>query len=228
MATARKTTARKPAAKANSAAASRFTKKPAAANSTASSTSSASNPFAGISSPFTSLGGAGQQDWLKNSSEFMQKFFDQGKQGFGTANFGDWQKQMPNFGAPQSSNFGKNMDSASRSISEAMSMSTESMQMLAESSTSFAEMARKISEELTQLANDTFTGQVELSKEMLQCRNVNDLIELQSKAAQQTMEKLYEESVRLSDMVFKTASEISEPIQQRATKAAERLTKSFK
>ena len=175
-------------------------------------------------------------DWMTKGTEAMQNMFSQAMQGMPSMPNMPSMPSMPSMGAGAAafnpSQFGMDgaqlnraADVANKSVSEIMSLSTENLQAMNETGTAVANMAKDMSQEVVQAANTLFTDHVELSKALLSCRNVDDMMELQSKASQAALENFFQESVRISELAFKYASELAEPIQQRMTHAGERLSK---
>ena len=168
-------------------------------------------------------------EWLRNSSEQAQQIFAQAFQ------------NVPGFGGSAPSaftpaaftgaqgfdkkTFTNAADTANRSVTEIMSLGSEQLQNISETNSAIANMAKDLSQEVVQSATAIFNDQVELSKAMLACRNVDDVLELQGKASQAALDNFFQESLRLSELAFKYAAEIAEPIQQRFTHVGERLSK---
>lgn len=169
-------------------------------------------------------------EWLRNSSEQAQQLFAQAFSnvpGFTGATPAAAFSPATFAGAQgfDTKSFSNAADNANRSVSEIMSISTEQLQSISETNSAIANMAKDLSQEVVQSANSIFADHVELSKAMLACRNVDDVLELQGKASQAALDNFFQETLRLSQLTFKYASEIAEPIQQRFTHAGTRLSK---
>lgn len=211
MATARKTK-RSTTAKKRSSTATKKTsaaKKPAAKKASFRKANTASKPSAqSAAAPqsFAECFTAGQ-DWMKQSTEAFQQFFPQ-----------DFAQAMP---SP--------FDSAGKPIplTESLAAGSETFQMAAESGNQAVQLAQKISEEFSDMANQAVADQVELSKALLACRNVNDVMEIQTQSVSRCMEQFFSDSLRLSNLLFQTGTEIAEPLQQRANEAAQQWQKTF-
>ncbi len=180
-------------------------------------------------------------DWMRGQTESFQNIWQQALQGMpamasmGASAFGKqdgarngaaaaFGKANPMF-AMDASKFAQAGDKASRSVQEIMSLGSEHMQTISECATATAGVAKDMSQEILQTANSLFSDHVELTKAALACRNMDDMMELQGKASRLAVETVFNESLRLSELAFKYAVDVAEPLQQRFAQMGERLTK---
>lgn len=176
-------------------------------------------------------------DWMRGQGESFKNIWQQALQGMpamGAMNaFGKQNGSATKFGATNpmfgmgmdSSRFTRAGDNASRSMQEIAALGSEHMQTMSECATATAGVAKDLSQEILQTANSLFADQMELGKAALACRNVDDMMELQGKASRLALETMFNESLRLSELAFKYAVDIAEPVQQSLAQAGERLTK---
>ncbi len=179
-------------------------------------------------------------DWMRNQGSSFQNIWQQALQSvpamasMGTAAFGKQDGARSNAAAQfgtnpmfgmDSSQFGRVGDNASRSMKELAALGSEHMQTMSECASTTAGVAKDMSQELLQAANNLFTDHMELTKAALSCRNMDDMMELQGKASRLAMETMFNESLRLSELAFKYAVDIAEPVQQSLASAGERMTK---
>lgn len=171
-------------------------------------------------------------DWMRGQSESFKNIWQQALQGMPAMNaFGKQSGTTPKFGTASAmfgmdaSRFTKMGDTTSRSMREMAALGTEHMQTMSECATATAGVAKGLSQEILQTANSLFADQMELGKAALACRNVDDMMELQGKASRLALETVFNESLRLSELAFKYAVDIAEPVQQSLAQAGERLTK---
>ncbi|MBN67492.1 MAG: hypothetical protein CMM94_08020, partial [Rickettsiales bacterium] len=72
-----------------------------------------------------------------------------------------------------------------------------------------------------------FAENVELSKDMFNCRTLNDVFEMQNRVMKTNLDNFFSESLKMSQLMFQCASEVAEPINQRISETTERLTKNM-
>lgn len=137
------------------------------------------------------------------------------------------QEKVLAYGREHSRNLAKSTDSAARNFADAVEISREHAEALVESSNVAAEYARKIAEQVYAYANTSFASGVEHSKNLFSCRTMNDVVELNNRAFMSNVDALFNESVKLSELVFKLATEVVEPVQARASQTSERITRAM-
>jgi hypothetical protein len=158
-------------------------------------------------------------EWMRSSNEAAQNLFSQAFQGIPGLN-----GSAANYGVDHQS-FSRAAETANRSVNELLTMGNEQLQTISETNSAIANAAKELSQEVVQSANTMFNDQIELSKAIFQCRNVDDVLHLQSKASQAALDNFFAESQRFSELTFKYAAEIAEPIQQSFAQAGSRLSK---
>lgn len=119
-------------------------------------------------------------------------------------------------------------DKASRSFGEVFSLSKDQLDAVLESSRIATELTKELQEQITTDANELFNENVELSKELLACRNLNELLEVQNRALQSSVTSFFTNSARLTDAWFRLATEVSEPLNAQGNQVVARLNKAFK
>ena len=121
----------------------------------------------------------------------------------------------------------RSADAASRAMSEAVSVTQDNIEACIESGNITANMSREISEELFNFANEVMSNNIDISKDVFSCRTINDVFELQSKMFRNNVDRLFNQSARISEMVFETMTKASEPLSERMVEASDKLSKSF-
>lgn len=131
-------------------------------------------------------------------------------------------------GREASSNLTKTTEAASRNINEVLDISRENVEALVESANLTSDVARSFAEEFYSFANQAFASGVEHSKGFLGCRTMNEVLDLQNKFFLHSVDLVFHQSVKFSDMWFRLANDAAEPLQNRAASASKRLTAAFK
>ena len=121
----------------------------------------------------------------------------------------------------------RSADAATRSINDAINASQEGIEAYVESGNRVVDASRNMSEEAFSYLNELFSQNVELSKELFNCRTMSDMFDLQSKVLQANIEGLFGKTAKLSEMAFQVAGEASEPINQQIADAANRFNQSL-
>jgi hypothetical protein len=90
-------------------------------------------------------------------------------------------------------------------------------------------LATSVSKELAadtiNYLNKQFGQNVELSKQALTCRTLNDMFDLATRITKANLDGFFSQSVKISEMVFQCATDVSEPINDRISESASRLSK---
>jgi phasin family protein len=121
--------------------------------------------------------------------------------------------------------FSKSADAAARAMYEAVAISRDNIETCVECSNAGAALAKDISSEVFEFANKAFSEQLELSKELFACRTINDMFELQNRVFKSSVDNLFNESAKLSGMVFEYTSEALEPVNERIAQATDQFNK---
>ena len=121
----------------------------------------------------------------------------------------------------------KSTDKTVRSFAEIFAVNKDQVDALMESGKIAGDLGRDLHEQFISEANALFSENVELSKDLLACRTLNDLVEVQNRVLQSNMSHFFNQSARLTEAWFKLATDAAEPISAQATQATARLNKSL-
>ncbi len=163
---------------------------------------------------------ASAESAIKVGSETVRDFFANGA--------GEFQKMQEKWFAisrEATENFSRSMESASHAFNDILELSKENMEAAMELSDASAEAMKTISNELFNFANDTFSENVEISKDFFSCRTVSDAFELQSKLVKSNLDSFFNQFTSLSEMTYEFVTEAAEPINERMSETTERLTR---
>lgn len=139
----------------------------------------------------------------------------------------DMQKQMFNMSQESVAQMAKSADSASRSLNEMFALSKDNADAAVTCSSIAVNASKSMGAEMFNYANKSFSQNVEMSKELFGCRTINDMFDLQSKVVKANLDHFFNESVKMSEMLFNSANEISEPINECVSENATRLSKAM-
>ena len=199
--------------------------------------------------PFAQLGGNSAEDvsaaatkqmqdaaeqMMKYSSDFMQQLFAAPMSGElngaakKAANFQDNAKDVMSKAAREGAQkFSKGADTAQRSINEVVELGRENAEAIVEAGNIAVGVTKQVSAEVANYVNKTFSNNVELSKQIFTCRTLNDMFDLNNKFMKSNLDAFFNESVKVSEMLFQCATDISEPLNERVSETTQRLTKTF-
>ncbi len=124
-------------------------------------------------------------------------------------------------------NLSRVVDALSRTLNDSVSLFRENADAAIEVMHITADITKTINSELVSNVNSNFVDNVELYKDAFACRNVNDVMDMQSKWLSTNLENFFAQSARLAEMSFQLVSEAAEPIHERVAEATERLSKSM-
>lgn len=121
----------------------------------------------------------------------------------------------------------KSADAASRSMGEIFSISRDNVEACVTCGSIAVNASKQMSAELVSYANKSFSQNVEMSKEVFSCRTLNDMFDLQSRVMKANMDSFFSGSVKMSELMFQCATEVSEPLNERVSDAAQRISKTI-
>ena len=157
-------------------------------------------------------------DVMKVSTEAFQNMFKNATS--------DAQQQMLQvMGKEGAEQFAKSADNASRSMHELFSISKDGLDACVTSGSVAVSASKQMGAELFNYANRSFSQNVELSKELLSCRTLNDMFDLQSKLMKTNLDAFFNESVKMSELMFECATKASEPLNESVSKSAKHISK---
>lgn len=137
------------------------------------------------------------------------------------------QEKVLSFSKENIEKWTQSTDKTVRSFAEIFSLNQAQADALMESGKIAGDLGRDLHEQLLAEINALFSENVELSKELLACRTLNDMVEVQNRAFQSNLSHFFEQSARLTDAWFKLATDAAEPINTQATQATARFNKSL-
>jgi len=146
--------------------------------------------------------------------EALFKPFQQAGQGYG---FEQAKEQMEKLGLKL--DMFKGSDDWTRAGQENLEAFIKSSQILARS-------AEDLSKALAEFAQTSMEMSTKASQTLMGVKSLQDLAEVQSGLAKDSLEHFIAGASRLSDMTMKVANEAMEPISARVNKAVEKLSKS--
>lgn len=129
------------------------------------------------------------------------------------------------FGKETADQLAKSADAVTKSIYEAVAISRDNIETIIECGNLTASLAKDVSGEVFEYANKAFSDNIELSKDIFSVRTINDLVELQNKAVKNSLDAFFNQSVKLSGMVFEYSTEALEPINERVAQATDQFSK---
>jgi phasin family protein len=101
----------------------------------------------------------------------------------------------------------------------------DSMDALIAAGETFGKVAEEMSQAVFDYNQKAFDASVENAKKLMECKTFQDVIELQSKIAQQQYDAFVAEQGKLSDVAMKAANDIAAPLQSRLSETVERFSK---
>jgi hypothetical protein len=129
------------------------------------------------------------------------------------------------FGKDAGAQLQKGAQGATKAVNEAVELSRENAEAAMECGNIAVGVSKNISAEIINYANKAFAQNVELSKQLFNCRTLNDMFDLSRKFFKSNLDGFFNESVKVSELAFQGASEISEPLNERLSDSTERFVK---
>ncbi len=157
---------------------------------------------------------------LQMGTDAIQEFFKNGA-------FDSKDKMMSFMNKEGAAQFSKSADAATRSMGEMMDISRDNVETCVNCSNIAVNASKNMGAEIFNFANKSFSQNLEISKELLACRTLNDMFDLQSRIMKTNLDNLFSESVKLSELMFQCATQVSEPLNERVSDTTNRLSKTL-
>ncbi len=183
------------------------------------------------------------QSATENAFNFANQMFNQnGKTGFNAEAFNpanmfqnapklpnfdasDAQEKLGKFAKESAEQINKSAGNAQKALNETTKLARENGEVLVEVTNTFVAASKEISAEYVSYLNKSFSQNVELGKQVLTCRTLNDLFDLGSRVMKTNLDGFFSESIKLSEKLFRLSNDVSEPLNESVTKTTERLSK---
>ena len=136
-------------------------------------------------------------------------------------------KAMSMMGKDGAAQIQKSADAAQRSMGEMMAISKENVEACVACSNVAVSASKQVGAEMFNYANKSFSQNVEMSKELFGCRTLNDIFDLHSKVMKNNLDHFFTESVKMSEMLFNSATKASEPLNATVSRTAKRISKTL-
>lgn len=166
----------------------------------------------------------------RNSAETVVKIGGKAVKDFMSTTASDAQRAQEKVFAMSregSQQLAKGADAVTRMLYETIAMSRDNVETAIECGNLTASLARDVSTGLLEAGNRMFSDHLELSKDFFSCRTFNDMFELHNRALKTSLDTFFNESVKLSGMVFEYTTEALEPINDRISQASEQISKAL-
>lgn len=166
----------------------------------------------------------------RNSAETVVKMGGKAVKDFMSTSAYDAQKAQDKMFAmtrESSEQLVKSADTVTKVMYETIGLCRDNVETMIECGNMTAALIKDMSTELFEASNQTFSENLELSKEFFACRTFHDMFDLQNRMMKQTMDKYFTQSMKLSSMMFEYANEAIEPINERISEASEQISKAL-
>lgn len=136
--------------------------------------------------------------------------------------------KMRDFTRESAAQASKAATDATRALNDAGTLARENAEALVEVSNIAIAVSKELGAELISYTNKTFSQNVELGKQLLTCRTLNDMFDLSTKIMKSNLDGFFSESVRLSEKLFQLGNDVAEPLNERFSDTSTRMAKSLK
>lgn len=161
------------------------------------------------------------EQMMKYGSDFMQQLFT------APAGFDKKTASFQTAAREGAAKLSKGADSAQRSLNDVVEIGRENAEAIVEAGNIAVGASKQVSAEVVNYVNKAFNNNVELSKQVFTCRTLNDMFDLNNKFVKSNLDAFFNESVKVSEILFQCATDISEPLNERLSETTHRLTKTF-
>lgn len=137
------------------------------------------------------------------------------------------QEKFSSFTRSGAEQMGKSFSGFNRTMNEAMDLARENGEVMMEVTNIAVSVSKELGAEFVTYMNKLFSQNVELSKQVLSCRTLNDMFDLSSRVMKTNLDGFFSESVKMSEMLFQCATDVSEPLNERMSETTERMTRAM-
>jgi hypothetical protein len=175
-----------------------------------------------------------KQYWNSEQAEQMRGMFNpekmqqQWSEAFAKFNPQNAQSSFQDFGRESAEQMNRSATQAAQFMHELQDIARENASVLSEAGNQWVTMTKEIGAETINYANRSFAQQVELSKQVMGCRTLNDLFDWAGKVMKSSLDGYFTQSVELSEKLFEAANTISDPINVCISETTERLSRSLR
>lgn len=134
-------------------------------------------------------------------------------------------EKMRDFTRETAAHATKTASDMNRAMSDASELVRENAEAMAECSNVTIAVSKEIGAELISYTNRTFSQNVELGKQLLTCRTLNDMFDLSSKFMKTNLDSFFSETVRLSEKLFQLGNDVAEPLNDRISETSDRMSR---
>lgn len=164
------------------------------------------------------------EQMMKYGSEFMQQLF---AAPLSDKKISPFQGNTKDALAKNVEKLSKTADSAQRSLNDVVELGRDNAEAIVEAGNIAVGVSKQVGAEVVNYVNTAFSNNVELSKQIFTCRTLNDMFDLNNKFVKSNLDAFFNESVKVSELLFQCATDISEPLNERLSETTQRLSKTF-
>jgi hypothetical protein len=135
------------------------------------------------------------------------------------------QEKIYAMGREGAQTFSRSADMASKTMNEVAAIARDNVEACMECGNLSASVAKNVSEEVSEIVNQSLTDAMEICQEALACRTLNDVVELNNRVVKSSLDNCFEQISKLSSIMFEAAAEVCEPINERVSNASNQLSK---
>ncbi len=117
----------------------------------------------------------------------------------------------------------KACSAAVQSFDDWKALGQENVEAMITAGTVFSDGAEKLGAELVSYSRDSLKSNVSMTKALIGCRNLMEMVELQTSYAKDSFDSLVAESRKLTDMGLAVANDMAAPLNACASKAAKKM-----
>lgn len=162
------------------------------------------------------------ESFVKMGADTVKEFFSSGSDEASKAH-----DKAFAIGRESAENMSRVVDAMTRTMNDMVSVFRENADAIIEMCHITTDISKTISAEVVTSANNAFVDNVELCKEACECRNMNDMMDVQNRWLSTNMESYFSQTARMAEMCFQLMTEACEPISERIAEATERMSKSM-
>jgi hypothetical protein len=127
-------------------------------------------------------------------------------------------RKVSTIGQENTEQFAESADMVSNMLNDTIEMSRATLETCMECGNRTAALVQDVKSEVSDYANKTFSDAMATSKDFLACRTLNDMFELQGRIITYAVDSCFNQSSKLSGMMFEYASEILKPSMTRSAR----------
>lgn len=113
------------------------------------------------------------------------------------------------------------------SVTEPFAQGNDLLKAVMESGSIYSQIAKNVADEVAKFGNKNLSDNMEMSRDFFGCRTLSDMFEIQNRILQKNVDNFFRQSGKLSEVMFRAASQSGAPLNTSFISASDSWKRSF-